>query len=206
MESAWNIVGVIFWIALFIYAIFIVHNIGVRRSRIILNNNYSFSWNHFIKTILQLLILLLGVGFLIFQTFKSNIDAKDVLIKREYNPLILDTNGKESYYVSVSKQNSPKLNQSYSYLSRDKHIQVSSDNSSILVGSNNVINIPSFVFDWQKQNVNRLDKLYQKAWVVKVKTTYKNNFINGIGLHAGRQANQYTLIRIPDSSFIYKSN
>ncbi|WP_105956445.1 LVIS_2131 family protein [Apilactobacillus quenuiae] len=205
MKSGWNLIGLIFWIALIIYATFVVHNIGVRRSRIILNNNYSFSWNHLFKTLAQLIILFLGLGFMLFETFNSNVRTKDIAIKREYNPLVLDTNGKNSYYVKVLKQKTPNLNQSYSYLIKNKKNQVSSNTSNVLTGNNNAVNIPDFAFDWKNQSIKKLDDHYQKAWVVKVKATYKNNFLNGIGLHAGKQAHEYTLIRVPDSSFIYTS-
>lgn len=35
---------------------------------------------------------------------------------------------------------------------------------------------------------------------------YKNTAVNGLGLHAGREAERFYLIRVPDSSFINKEN
>lgn len=203
MESAWNIVGLLLWIILFIYAIFIIHNIGVRRSRLIINGHYDFSLTHHLKTIAQIVVLFAGIGFMSFETFYPNINGSNVVTSRDFKPLILDTNGNSSYYVKVKSGNNSSLNQSYSYLVNGQRLSVSSSASSVLVGTNSEINVQKSAVRWNDNEAKTLDKKYQRAWVADVTVTYKDSFWNGIGLHARRQFKSYTLIRIPDNSFIY---
>lgn len=208
MKSAWNIVGLLLWIILLAYAIFIIYNIAVRRSRLIINGHYDFSLSHLVKTTIQIVILFIGVGFMSFESFHTNVsaDGENFNIKRDYQPLILDTNGNSSYYVKVKSESNPSLNQSYSYLVNGRRLSVSSSQSSVLVGTNNEINVQKSAVRWNDRQANKLDQRYQKAWVAKVTATYKDNLLNGIGMRAGRQYTSYTLIRIPDSSFIYNDN
>ena len=78
---------------------------------------------------------------------------------------------------------------------------VNSTNATVVYGKSN-LNIQAETYKWNKEWLNHLDTRYQKAWVATVTTTYKKNFFNGIGLHAGRQADRFSLIRIPDKSFM----
>lgn len=203
MLSAWNIVGLLLWIALIVYAVFIIHNIAVRRSRIIINEHYNFTFIHHLKSFVQILILFVGIGFMFFQTFKTDVNTDNVNITRSYQPLILDTNGNNSYYVRIKSGSNPNLNQSYHYLVKGKRLSVSSNDASVLVGTSNAVNVQKSAVKWNQHLADKLDSKYQRAWIVDAVATYKKSFWNGIGLHAGHQARRYTLIRVPDNSFIY---
>lgn len=48
----------------------------------------------------------------------------------------------------------------------------------------------------------KYDVKYQKAYVAIYEAKYKNTWQNGLGLHVGRNALKYYLIRVPDATFV----
>ena len=72
--------------------------------------------------------------------------------------------------------------------------------------SKDPINVTASALPFSRKELKKEDSRYQQAYVAIYTAKYKNTAVNGPGLHAGRQAKRFYLIRVPDSSFIDKEN
>jgi hypothetical protein len=115
--------------------------------------------------------------------------------------LIIQYQNDQSDYVRVKNGVGRNPIQHYTYYVEGRKYQVDSLSATVVYGKSN-LNLQAETYKWNKEWLNHLDDRYQKAWVATVTTTYKKNWFNGIGLHAGRQANRFSLIRIPDKTFM----
>ena len=204
MKSTWNLVGMALWVIIFVYGIWMVHDMRVRRIKMIVTEKRNFSWANFGRSAVELVILLVAFVAMSRVTFFQDVNQlgkSAVDTSYNYEPLVIDSNGDQSYYVQVKNAGDKRPIQQYTYLVNGEKYHVDSLNATIVMGRHNV-NVQASAYDWDQKQLNHLDTRYQKAWVGTVTTTYKKNFINGIGLHAGRQANRFNLIRIPDRSFM----
>lgn len=101
--------------------------------------------------------------------------------------MIIRYRANQSDYVTVSNGNGRKPIQNYTYYVDGGKYMVDSTNATVVYGKSN-LNIQAEAYKWNKEWLDHLDTRYQDAWVATVTTTYKKDFFNGIGLHAGRQA------------------
>lgn len=210
MKSAWNLVGMGLWLLLLIYLIWMVHDMRVRRLKLLVTEKRSWSWRNLMTSVIELAIFLValwGMGYTTLFQDVSKLDTQRVTISYHYKPLVLEASGTagSSDYVSVRTGNGRKPVQYYTYYTAGERDLVTSDNATIASGSH-PINITASAYKWDQAKIKQMERNHQKAWVGVVETTYKKNFVNGIGLHAGRLANRFTLIRIPDHSFIRQQN
>lgn len=205
MQSAWNLIGMGLWLLLVVYLVWMVHDMRVRRIKLIVEEKRSFSRQNLTKSTIELVIFLLalwGMGYATLFQDVGKLDTNRVTVAYKYKPLVLDTSASSrSSYVSVKTGNGRKPVQFYTYYTAGEEDRVSSNSATISVGTH-PINVAASAYKWDQTKVKQMDAQHQKAWVGVVETTYKKTFLNGIGLHAGRLANRFTLIRIPDHSFI----
>lgn len=195
----------VLWLLVLITLIWMTHDMRVRRIHLIVKEGRSFSWRNFTISTVELVAWLLFFGGMSYTTFFQNVNQLGNRVSQttRYEPLVLNTgtgNG-SSYYVAVTNNSGKKPIQQYTYLTEGEKYQVDSTVATVSAGKN-PINLPASAYHWDKQRVARYDQRHQKAWVGVIETTYKKSFVNGIGLHAGRLANRFTLIRIPDHSFM----
>ncbi|MTV83283.1 LVIS_2131 family protein [Secundilactobacillus folii] len=209
MKSAWNLVGMGLWLLLLIYLIWMVHDMRVRRLKLLVTEKRSWSGRNLIQSTIELIIFLLalwGMGYTTLFQDVSKLNTSRVTVAYEYKPLVLDTNSAgNSAYVNVRTGNGRKPVQYYTYYTAGEKYTVPGDSATVSGGSH-PINVVAASYKWNQKKVNEMEKQHQKAWVGVVETTYKKNFMNGIGLHAGRLANRFTLIRVPDHSFVRTEN
>ncbi|AQW21415.1 hypothetical protein PL11_005445 [Lentilactobacillus curieae] len=203
MKSAWNLVGMGLWLLLVIYLVWMIHDMRSRRLKLIVTEKKSFSWPNFTRSAIELVVFLLALWGMTYATIfqdvaKLNKDA--VKTTYTYKPLVLQY-AERSHYVTVSQTSGRKPMQTYSYYIDGGKYEVNSSDATISYGKN-PLNVSAEAYKWNKEWLKHLDVRYQRAWVGTVTTTYKKNFMNGIGLHAGRQANRFSLIRVPDKSFM----
>lgn len=205
MKSTWNLIGMVLWLLVLITLVWMTHDMRVRRIQLIVKEGKSFSWRNFIISTIELVVWLLFLGGMGYTTFFQNVNqlGNRVTETTRYDPLVLSTGDgtKSSYYVAVKNDHGKKPIQQYTYLTEGEKYQVNSTVATVATGKN-PINLPASVYQWDKKKVAKYDQRHQRAWVGVVETTYKKNWLNGIGLHAGRLANRFTLIRIPDHSFM----
>ncbi|KRK95650.1 LVIS_2131 family protein [Levilactobacillus acidifarinae] len=205
MKSTWNLVGMVLWLLVLITLIWMTHDMRVRRIHLIVKEGRSFSWRNFTISTVELVAWLLFFGGMSYTTFFQNVNQLGNRVSQttRYEPLVLNTGtgSGSSYYVAVTNNSGQKPIQQYTYLTEGEQYRVDSTAATVATGKN-PINLPASAYHWDKQRVARYDQRHQKAWVGVIETTYKKSFVNGIGLHAGRLANRFTLIRIPDHSFM----
>jgi len=205
MKSTWNLVGMGVWLLVLIALVWMVHDMRVRRIRLIVKEHHSFSWRNFTISTIELVAWLLVFGGMSYTTFFQNVNHLGDRVSQttRYEPLVINTgdgNG-SSYYVTVNNSKGNKPIQTYTYLTEGEKYQVSSTDATVSDG-NKAINLPASAYKWDAKKVTKYDQRHQKAWVGVIETTYKKSFVNGLGLHAGRLADRFTLIRIPDHSFM----
>ncbi|WP_125573130.1 LVIS_2131 family protein [Levilactobacillus huananensis] len=207
MKSTWNLVGMTLWVLVLVALVWMVHDMRVRRIHLIVTEHHSFSWRNFTISTVELVVWLLFFGGMSYTTFFQNVNqlGNRVSETTRYEPLVITTgtsNG-SAYYVVVHNSDGQKPVQQYTYLTEGEKYQVNSTNATVATGKK-AINLPASAYRWDEKKVKKYDQRHQKAWVGVIETTYKKSFVNGIGLHAGRLANRFTLIRIPDHSFMLK--
>lgn len=205
MKSTWNLVGMGVWLLILIALVWMVHDMRVRRIQLIVKEHHSFSWRNFTISTIELVAWLLVFGGMSYTTFFQNVNHLGDRVSQttRYEPLVINTgdgNG-SSYYVTVNNSKGNKPIQTYTYLTEGEKYQVSSTDATVSDG-NKAINLPASAYKWDAKKVTKYDQRHQKAWVGVIETTYKKSFVNGLGLHAGRLADRFTLIRIPDHSFM----
>ncbi|GAK47997.1 hypothetical protein LOSG293_160400 [Secundilactobacillus oryzae JCM 18671] len=204
MKSAWNLIGMGLWLLLLIYLIWMVHDMRVRRLKLIVTEKRSFSWHNLTISAIELVVFLLGLWGMSYATFfqdVSKLDKARVTESYQYEPMVLNAEEDPAVYVTVKTGNGRHPIQHYTYFTKGERYQVTSEDATITMG-NHPINVAASAYKWDTKRVKYMDRRYQQAWVGVVETTYKKTFWNGIGLHAGRLANRFTVIRIPDKSFM----
>lgn len=207
MKSTWNLVGMALWLIVLVTLVWMVHDMRVRRIRLIVKEHHSFSWKNFSISTVELVVWLLFFGGMSYTTFFQNVNELGTRVSQttRYEPLVINTGSSNgsAYYVSVNNSTGKKPVQTYTYLTEGEKYEVRSTDATVSDGKK-AINLPASAYKWDTQKVTKYDQRHQKAWVGVIETTYKKSFVNGIGLHAGRLANRFTLIRIPDHSFMLR--
>lgn len=204
MTLGWNWLGILLWVVLILYLVFIVQNIRKRHLQMIIRYRKRFDAKTFSLDIVELLVLFVGLFLLVRQTFFDNPDLANreaVTSKIEYRPLILSTGAHSSYYVTAHSEKKTRPAQSYSFYSDGNHITVDSRYATISSGTKpSAVN--AAMIPYSKKELAKADRHYQKAFMAVYTARYKNNWRNGLGLHAGRIAVRYYLLRVPDDTFI----
>lgn len=201
---SWNILGVLLWVFIILYFVFIVQNVRKRHITMIIKKHRQFSWANFLIDIAEVAVLLVGVFLLFGKTMLDNPNLDDtnkITSSVTYQPLVMNTGEGNSSYVTINSKKKKIGNQTFTYYRPGKKIKVASDSATVAYGKSpldlNAARIP-----YDKKELKEMDRKYQRAYVAIYTATYKKIWQNGIGMHAGHTATRYYLIRIPDSSFI----
>lgn len=163
-----------------------------------------FTWRTLGLDFLEILILLIGLFIQIQNSFFDNpsLTVKSQIEQSiEYKPLVLSSASDRSYYVTSNSVQKKKLYQRYSFFTEGNQYSVTSDWATISDGSV-ALNTVAQKLPYSKQVLAKYDTKYQKAYVAIYEAKYKNTWQNGLGLHVGRTALRYYLIRVPDSTFV----
>ncbi|MCF1784169.1 LVIS_2131 family protein [Lactobacillus mulieris] len=200
----WNWLGILVWLVLLGYLIFISYHIRKRHLKMIVMQQKHFTWRTLGLDFLEILILLIGLFIQIQNSFFDNpsLTVKSQIEQSiEYKPLVLSSASDRSYYVTSNSVQKKKLYQRYSFFTEGNQYSVTSDWATISDGSV-ALNTVAQKLPYSKQMLAKYDTKYQKAYVAIYEAKYKNTWQNGLGLHVGRTALRYYLIRVPDSTFV----
>ncbi|WEV39598.1 LVIS_2131 family protein [Lactobacillus sp. ESL0684] len=201
---SWNLLGILLWVVVILYAVFVIQHIRKRRINMIIKQHRRFSWPNFLLNIIEIAILLVSAVWLFKQTMLDNPDLDDTKLiasKVTYQPLVMSTGEGNSSYVTLDSKKKKIGTQTYTYYRSGKKVKVSSDFATVVYGQNPLdLNAERIPYD--EKQLHKMDRRYQKAYVATYTATYKKVWQNGIGMHAGHNATRYYLIRIPDASFI----
>lgn len=201
---SWNLLGILLWVIILLYLVFVIQSIRKRRIKMIIQEHKRFSWPNFLLSVVQVLVLLVAAGWLFAKTAFDNPDLDDTSIitsKVEYQPLVMTTGTGKSSYVTINSSKRKYGSQTYTYYRAGTKVTVGNNYASVAYGAT-PLNISAEKIPYELKTLKKMDKKYQRAYVAVYTATYKKTWQNGIGLHAGRIATRYYLIRIPDQSFI----
>ncbi|RVU73555.1 LVIS_2131 family protein [Lactobacillus xujianguonis] len=201
---SWNLLGVLLWVVIILYLVFIVQNIRRRRIKMIIKQHKWFTWMNFGIDLAEIVIFIVALVGMFNLCVWDNPDLEDnsrISANIKYEPLVMNTGTGNSSYVTVSSAKKKMGSQTYTYYRPGSKTTVSGNDASIVYGEHpsdvNAARIP-----YQKKKLKAMDQKYQRAYVAIYTARYKKNWQNGLGMHAGRLATKYYLIRVPDQSFI----
>lgn len=201
---SWNLLGILLWVIILLYLVFVIQSIRKRRIKMIIQEHKRFSWPNFLLSAVEILVLLVAAGWMLAQSAFDNPDLDDssrITSTVQYQPLIMNTGTGKSSYVTINSSKRKYGSQTYTYYRAGTKVTVGNNYASVAYGSD-PLNISAEKIPYELKTLKKMDKKYQRAYVAVYTATYKKNWQNGIGLHAGRIATRYYLIRIPDQSFI----
>lgn len=203
MGSTWNAVGIVAWILVIVWLIFIINDIRRRHLKMIVVEKKKFSLVGSILDGLEILVLLVAFLAMIYtSTFRHVEDDnnKQIQISYDYEPLVMQTNGDLGYYV-VKYPGKESGTENYVFWVKNAKYKVDS-RESVIIDSSNRLNTQVANHVWKKGKLKKADKENQGAFVATMHTKYKNTFLNGLGMHAGKNKESFRMIKVPDSNFI----
>ena len=204
MTLGWNILGILVWLILVLYLIFIVQNIRKRHLIMIVKDRKRFEWKTTLLDILEVLVLLCGAIYMFSITlfYNPDLENKQVLSSKiEYQPLILTAGNKRSYYVTAKSDNKKTPIQTYTFYSNGNRVTVTSNYATISDGKN-PMSVQAGAIPYSSKQLVQAGALSRNAYVATCTATYKKNWQNGLRMHAGKIAARYYLIRVPDRTFV----
>lgn len=205
---SWNVLGVALWVGAIVYLVFIVQNIRRRRLKMIIQRQHKFEWGNSIISLLEVVSFCLLIGWLLAISLFDDpnlTDTSRITSSVTCKPLVLQPSASQSYYVQVKSSKNRDLSQQYIFYLKGKKYTVPSHLATVSY-SKDPINVTASALPFSRKELKKEDSRYQQAYVAIYTAKYKNTAANGLGLHAGREAKRFYLIRVPDSSFIDKEN
>ena len=134
---SWNIIGILIWVTIILYLVFIIQNIRQRRIKMIIKQHKRFSWSNFLLNVVEVIVLLVAAGWMFNQTFMDNPDLEDasrINSSIKYDPLIMNTGSGKSSYVTINSIKKKYGSQTYTFYRAGSKITTSSDYASIAYG------------------------------------------------------------------------
>lgn len=201
----WNLLGILVWVVIILYLVFVIQNIRQRRIKMIIKQHKRFTWPNLLLDLVEIVVFLVAAGWMFNQCLMDNPDLDDqarISSSVKYQPLIMSTGGTgNSSYVTINSSKKKNGWQTYTFYQSGQKMTVSSNYASVSYGKTPT-NLNSEKIPYNKKVLLKKDREYQRAYVAIYTARYKSNWQNGLGIHAGRLATRYYLIRVPDSSFI----
>lgn len=201
---SWNLLGILLWVIILLYLVFVIQSIRKRRIKMIIQKHKRFSWPNFLISIVEIIIFIVVAAWMLNETALDNPDLEDasrITSSVQYEPLVMNTGVGNSSYVTINSSKKKYGSQTYTYYRAGTKVTVGSDYASVSYG-NSPLNVSAEKIPYELKTLKKMDRKYQRAYVAVYTAKYKKNWQNGIGLHAGRIATRYYLVRIPDQSFI----
>lgn len=202
MQLNWNFLGLVIWIMIIVAIVAVVLNIRQRHLKMIVVQKKHRSLPNSVLDIGEVGIILIAIGIMFYLTFLNKVSVKDtqrVYLNYDVKPLVMQTKNDQGFYVQAKESPSKNVMQYYTYWVKGAKFTVPGNNASISDG-HQPISLNAKNYPWPQ--VEKYDKKYQYAYVMTMIARYKNNVINGLGLHAGNVATDYSLIRVPSSTFV----
>lgn len=206
-RMSWNWLGWILWIGGIAFLVYVIHYIRVHQLMMIARDHKRFSGRLFVRYIILLAIAiawLCTMGYFSFFRSVSYKDSSAVSIHTTYHPLVLTSAHGGYYYVVANRtQGGKKDVVSYTYWTKNAK-NTTNARYGTLSASDRYLSSVAGEYPWNKQKLQQVDRSSGYAFAAVMTIRYKNTPINGLGVRAGRQADQYTLIRVPAANMIYQ--
>lgn len=206
MWTGWNWVGIILWIIVVAYLVYVIHFIRVKQLMLIVRTKKAFAWKNTFQYTGLLLVGVVALVAMSYLTFFRQVDLtnqNEVSISTKYHPLVLTPIKEDFYYVQAQRGTSgDKPVVSYTYWLKHNKYTISGHNGTVVDGEA-PMNVVASVYPWNKAKLQKEDNKTGKAFVAVMTIRYKKTFLNGIGIRSGHVANRYTMIRVPAEGFVY---
>ena len=203
--NSWNFVGIIAWIIVIALLIFVVFNIRNRHLKSLVVKKGKITGTTILIDLLEIVVVILAVSGLLYTSLFTKVDMtnkNEVAVSYKYDPMIVQTTDDgQGYYVKIDKKESNSATDVYQYWLNNETYTVSSHNATIS-DATLPFTVSGLRLNWPMKKITKYDAKYQDAYVITVQAKYKNNFMNGLGLKAGRYAMEYRVLRVPARSFI----
>ncbi|WP_241685274.1 LVIS_2131 family protein [Companilactobacillus metriopterae] len=204
----WNLIGIFAWLIVLALLIFVVLNIRGRHLRQLVYRQKKISAGILAIDFAEMIALIAVVVGMLYVSFFTKVDTKsssNYAITYKYEPLRVETDATgKGYYVKIDGDKSSNIDV-YKYRVEDSNYSVSSQYAT-LSDATMPLNVPRVAMKWNKKDISKYDNKYTRAYVITGQARYKKNFINGLGMNAGKLASEYRVIRVPDRSFIKTDN
>ena len=201
--NVWNLIGLIAWLALIAYLIFIIWHIRNRHLKMVVMFRKAHDGRTWLLDLLEVAVLIVAFCGLAWAAWLRPVDYADrdnIRVKYTYEKLMLRTDADRSYFVSVTSGNGTQPTRYYTYWTEGTKYQISSRNADVS-DATDPLTVKASAYPWQDKKLKALEKEAEKAYVATYIGTYKPTFLNGLGLHVGRPAQRFALIRIPNDTF-----
>ncbi len=203
--SAWNFIGILAWLIVIALLFLVVFNIRNRHLKILVEKQTKITWKTICLDALEIIVVIAAVIGMFYVTLFSKVDLnnrENITVSYKYDPMIIQTTSDgQGYYVKIDKKNTGASNDTYQYWLTNSKYTVSS-RESVISDATLPFNVSGVHLKWPMKKITERDREYQYAYVITAQAKYKNNFVNGLGLHAGRYATEYRVLRVPATSFV----
>lgn len=206
----WNWLGGLLWVGGILFLIWVIHRIRVRQLMLIAKTGRRFDGRLFATYVGELLVALLWLGGLFYLTFLRVVPVtnhQQVRTSFSYEPLQLTAaKGGNYYYVLTNRsQGGRHPVVSYTYLTGRARKTVSA-HAATVTDNDRIQTTPAAPYPWVAKRLAQEDRITGHAFAATITVRYQNTFANGLGLHSGKVADQYTLIRVPSQLMIQARN
>lgn len=203
----WNWLGWVMWIGGFAFLIYVIHYIRVHQLMLIARDHQRFSGKLFTRYVVLLVIAIGWLCAMSYFSFFRNVSYRDnseVTVHTTYHPLVLTSVHGGYYYVVANRtQGGKKDVVSYTYWTKDAK-NMTNARYGTLSSTDRYLSSVAGEYPWNKKKLQQVDRSSGYAFAAVMTVRYKNTPINGLGIRAGHQADQYTLIRVPAANMIYQ--
>ena len=201
----WNWLGWLLWIGAIAFLIWVFHYIRVKQLMLIAKEKRRFDGGLFTRYVILLLVAIIWLGTMAYFSWFRTVDVDDssqVSIHTTYHPLVLGSVNKGYYYVKANRsQGGKRAVVSYTYWTKNSRNTTNSKYGTVTV-SDNYLSSAAGAYPWNKKELARLDSRSGHAFAAVMTIRYRNTLKNGLGVHVGHMADQYTLIRVPAANMV----
>lgn len=202
MQWKWNFLGLIVWIMIVVAIILTVINIRHRHLKMIIVQKKHHSAVNAVIDVFEVGLILIISCLMFYLTFLNKVDLKNpqqIRLTYEVHPLVMQTQKAQGFYVQAKQAPSKNTMQYYTYWVKGAKVSVPGNNASISDGRQ-PIGLNAKNYPWP--DTAKYDQHYQYAYVLTMVVHYRNTWRNGLGFHAGAIATDYSIIRVPSSTFV----
>lgn len=203
----WNWLGWLLWIAAVVFICWVFHYIRVKQLMLIAKTGKRYQGNLVIRYVILLVVAIAWIWGMCYLSFFRTVnynDSSEVSVHTKYQALQLNQVKNDYYYVKVNRSNSGKRPVvSYTYWTTGNKNMTNSKYGSI-ADSDHYISTTASAYPWNKQALKKHDQQTNHAFAAVMSIRYRNTPLNGMGCRVNHMAEQYTLIRVPDSNLIYQ--
>lgn len=201
----WNWLGWLLWVGAIAFLIWVFHYIRVKQLMLIAKEKRRFDGGLFTRYVILLLVAIIWLGTMAYFSWFRTVDVDDssqVSIHTTYHPLVLGSVNKGYYYVKANRsQGGKRAVVSYTYWTKNSRNTTNSKYGTVAV-SDNYLSSAAGAYPWNKKELARLDSRSGHAFAAVMTIRYRNTLKNGLGVHVGHMADQYTLIRVPAANMV----